>query len=83
MSLTITQKILYYVLLLLIFLMVIFSLQARSNLGEKGFDNCIQKKCETVSQEYCEKFREINNCCLGAGGQTVMGQNGKGDCMFV
>jgi hypothetical protein len=79
MNLTIPQKILYYTLITLVVLMIIFSLQSRSNLGKEGFDKCIQKKCE-ISQEYCEKFREINNCCLGSNGQTAM-SNGQGVCI--
>tara|TARA_Y100000310_G_C20143929_1_gene561531 strand:- start:68 stop:310 length:243 start_codon:yes stop_codon:yes gene_type:complete len=80
MTLSIAQKILYYVLIALVILMIVFSFQARSNLGKKGFDACIEKKCER-SQEHCSKFREINNCCLGAGGKTAL-QEGKGVCIF-
>ena len=60
--------------------MVFFSFQAIQNKGQDGFDKCIAWKCEK-SQEFCQKFREINNCCLGAGG--VVAQQGNGvTCVF-
>ena len=79
---SIAQKILYFLLIALILLMVFYSIQARSNLGQQGFDQCIQWKCENRYGGFCEKFREINNCCLGADGRTVFVE-GKATCIFV
>jgi hypothetical protein len=74
------QKILLYSLYGLVLLMIVFSFQASSNMGKVGYDSCIAKKCE-ISEEYCTKFREVNNCCLGAGGNMANGPNGA-VCVF-
>jgi len=71
------QKGLLFVLYGLLILMIIFSFNARKNIGEDGFNKCIQWKCEKGGEEYCSKVREITNCCLGAGGK--MTQTG---CVF-
>ena len=78
---SLAQKSLLFVLYGLIVLMIIFSLNAMKNVGEDGYDNCIQKKCEKSGEEFCQKFREINNCCLGAGGQVAQSNNGLA-CVF-
>ena len=75
------QKIMFYVLIGLIILMIIFSLQASQNRGKEGFENCIEKKCTTRTLAFCQKPREISNCCLGAGGQLAQ-QEGKLTCIF-
>jgi hypothetical protein len=72
-----TQKVLLVLLYALIALMIVFSIGATKNLGKAGYDSCIQKKCDTKGQEFCTKFREVNNCCQGAGGN--IGQSG---CVF-
>ncbi len=63
------QKGLLIFLYVLLVLMVIFSFNARKNIGQEGFEHCIQKKCETNGEAFCSKGREIRNCCLGAGGK--------------
>lgn len=75
------QKFLFLILLGLIILMIIFSLQAKGNLGQKGYNRCIQQKCEDGGEEYCSKVREVDNCCKGAGGQTAI-QGDTAICMF-
>lgn len=80
-QLTIPQKILFLTLIGLLLLMVIFSFNARSYFGKSGYEKCIQEKCE-INVDYCQKFREINNCCEGAGGQTVVDNNNQGQCIF-
>ena len=67
-KLSVPQKILLITLYALIVLMIFFSFNATKNLGQSGFEQCIQSKCEEKGQQFCEKFREIRNCCLGAGG---------------
>ena len=57
--LSISQKALVVILYLLIVLMVFFSFQALKNLGNEGYQNCIQEKCETQGEQYCTKFREV------------------------
>ncbi len=80
-NLSLLQKILFITLGILIALMVIFSFASLRNRGKAGYDKCIQEKCEDGGQEYCEKFREINNCCLGTGGK-VANSGGKAVCVF-
>ena len=55
----------------LIILMVVFSFMASQNLGQEGDDNCVKEKCDTKGEAYCTKFREISNCCQGAGGKIA------------
>ena len=76
-----SQKILLYLIYGLLILMIIFSLMARKNLGEEGFNNCVQEKCAEKGPEFCSKFREINNCCEGAGGVTAQNEQGL-SCQF-
>lgn len=76
------QKILLYILYLLLGLMILFSILAANNRGQSGYDQCIQEKCDKKGEEFCNKFREINNCCLGAGGQTAINE-GKAICVFA
>ena len=74
------QKVLFYALIALLVLVIIFSFKSLENRNKEGFDKCIAWKCE-VSESFCSKQREINNCCLGAGGVTAM-QDGKLTCVF-
>ena len=61
----IAQNILLIILYLLVCLMIIFSIMAIRNSGKEGFDKCIEWKCEEKGEAFCNKFREVNNCCLG------------------
>jgi hypothetical protein len=69
------QKLTLYILYALVALMVIFSFQATKNQGQQGFDSCVQEKCENKGEATCSKYREINNCCLGAGGNMAVVDN--------
>ncbi len=62
------QKILLGSLYFLIILMIIFSLLAAWNTGEKGYKQCVQQKCDQKGEQFCSKARELANCCSGAGG---------------
>ena len=62
------QKILFLILCGLIILMIIFSVMSLKFQGEEGYNQCIENKCKTSGEAFCNKFREINNCCMGAGG---------------
>ena len=75
------QQGLLYILYGLVVLMLVFSVLALKNHGSEGYNQCIQKKCEIGGQEFCNKLREINNCCLGAGGKLAVVDN-KTDCVF-
>ena len=75
------QKGLYVTLLALVALMIIFSFMSLKNRGIEGYNQCIQDKCELAGEEHCTKFREINNCCLGAGGRVAMVGNAY-SCVF-
>lgn len=81
-KLALSQKIALFLLYGLIILMVIYSIKATENLGQSGFNNCVQKKCDSKGDAYCNKFREIDNCCLGAGGK-LGSANGKYICLFT
>ena len=81
-ELKLSQKVVLGILCCLLLLMVFFSFDARKNLGEEGFNQCVQEKCTTRGQAYCEKYNELNNCCLGAGGKLT--QNNQGfSCSFI
>ena len=80
-KITLTQKCLLFSLYSLIALMVVFSLLALRNLGKEGYDHCIQKKCENHGEAFCNKFREINNCCEGAGGK-IAAAGSQYQCVF-
>lgn len=67
-NLNMSQKVLLGSLYFLIALMVVFSLMAIQNTGEKGYQQCVEKKCEAKGEKFCSKLRELNNCCYGAGG---------------
>jgi len=82
MKLTLAQKILLLCLYGLFMLMIIFSVLAVKNIGKQGFDRCIEKKCQDGGEQFCAKFREVNNCCLGAGGATAMSSS-KAICVFT
>ena len=68
-KLSLAQKILLALLYGLVILMVVFSFMALKNKGQEGYDKCIQEKCERKGQDFCQKPREIQNCCQGAGGK--------------
>jgi len=74
-KLTVLQKLLLVFVYGLILLMVVFSVLAIKDKGQEGYERCIQKKCEAKGQEFCSKFREVNNCCLGASGKTAQSGN--------
>ena len=65
----------------LIILMIAFSFMAAANKGVEGYNECVQEKCDRVGQEFCSKFRELNNCCQGAGGNMRVA-NGAYTCQF-
>lgn len=73
-GLPLPKKILLYSLYSLLVLMVIFSLMAISHIGEEGYQQCVEKKCEAKGEKFCSKLRELGNCCAGAGG-TLAGVN--------
>ncbi|HLD34194.1 MAG TPA: hypothetical protein VJB66_05680 [Candidatus Nanoarchaeia archaeon] len=75
-SLTIAQKILFGILIALIVLMIIFSIRAIKDKGIEGYNACVQKKCDEKGTDFCEKTREKNNCCMGAGGQLAQNEQG-------
>ncbi|HLC19493.1 MAG TPA: hypothetical protein VJK72_01140 [Candidatus Nanoarchaeia archaeon] len=75
------QKPLYYFLLGLVALMIVFSVLALKDKGQDGYLQCVQKKCDEVSQDFCQKAREQNNCCQGAGGQLAQSADGYA-CVF-
>ena len=68
-------------LYLLVILMIVFSVFAIKNIGEEGYNQCIQKKCDEHGEKFCNKQREINNCCMGASGELGL-SNGKYICVF-
>ena len=80
-KLPLSQKILFFTLCALVALMVIFSLMAIKNKGQDGYDKCVQNKCEKKGQDFCQKPREIQNCCLGAGGNVGISES-KYVCVF-
>ena len=68
-------------LIVLFILIIVLSIRAMKDRGLEGYNQCVQKKCDDKGQDYCQKTRELNNCCLGAGGQ--LGQNEQGlTCVF-
>ncbi len=80
-KLTIGQRILLYSLYGLVALMVVFSLLAMKDKNFAGYEKCVQKKCERGGEAFCSKYREISNCCLGAGGQVAVEGN-EYTCVF-
>ena len=78
---SILQKLLMASLYGLLALMILFSIMAMGDKGEAGYDSCIQEKCELKGEDYCNKYRERNNCCLGAGGSMGVA-NGQYVCSF-
>jgi len=76
------QKILLYNIYALILLMIIFSLLAIKDKNFAGYQECVQKKCERGGPAFCQKAREQNNCCLGAGGQLSMTKDNTYTCIF-
>ena len=72
-----SRKIVLYVLYSLLVLMVIFSFMAIQNTGFDGYQQCVEKKCETKGEKFCSKVRELGNCCAGAGGNLAAAPNPK------
>ncbi len=62
-------------LLILIYLgmisCIILSIGAITNIGQEGYDRCMERIC-TRHEAWCTKFRTKNNCCMGSGGDMVM-----------
>lgn len=81
MALTVSQKILLGSLYSLIALMVIFSLMATKNSGQEGFTRCMNKEVNIYGEEIFNKYKHVNNCCLGAGGKTAQSSQGY-SCVF-
>ncbi len=75
-KLTVPQMVLLGVLYGLVILMIVFSLLAAKNSGQQGYDKCMKEKCAERGDALCSKPREINNCCLGAGGEMAASGNG-------
>ena len=68
------QKILLSTLYGLIILLVIFSIMAIQNVGEEGYHQCVEQKCQKRGVDFCSKTRELENCCAGAGGSLSTNQ---------
>ncbi len=79
---TIPQKILLYSIYFLVLLMFIFSFLAMKDKDFNGYQKCVQSKCERGGQAFCQKVREQNNCCLGAGGQLGTTKDNAYTCVF-
>jgi len=75
------QKLLLYFLYVLAILMIVFSILAVGNLDEAGFQRCVENKCASRGQEFCQKPRELQNCCAGAGGDLSVAE-GQYSCRF-
>lgn len=73
-KLTLSQKVLFGILFGLFVLMIIFSVLATRNLGEEGYQRCVEKKCQERGEDFCSKQRELVNCCQGAGGVFSVNQ---------
>lgn len=71
MTLNSAQKILYFSLLALIGLMIFFTLLSLKYSGQEGYELCIREKCAERGNDYCQKGRELFNCCKGAGGRLA------------
>ena len=74
-NLNLAQKILLFSLYGLIILMIVFSIGSLKNRGEEGYNKCVQAKCDLHGEDWCNKYREKNNCCLGAGGELAVSGN--------
>lgn len=72
--LTIHQKIIMGVLYSSIILLIVFSILATKNLGQDGYERCVEQKCQERGEKFCTKVRELNNCCQGAGGTLSINQ---------
>jgi hypothetical protein len=75
------QWLLLVSLYFLVILMIVFSVNAAKNIGQSGYELCIEDKCDSKGEEYCTKTRTLNNCCAGAGG-TLGAAEGKYICLF-
>ncbi len=81
-QMNLSQRVLFYVLCGLVILMVFFSLIASMDKNYEGYEKCVQKKCERKGEVFCQKAREQQNCCAGAGGQLTQDNQGKFTCVF-
>ena len=63
------------------FAYLLFMIVTADNYGKDNFDLCIERECERGGDAFCQKFRTINNCCLGANGKMAAGATGY-DCVF-
>ncbi len=79
--LTLPQKGLLFTLYGLLGLMIVFSIMSLQNLGQEGYQKCMEKRCSLVGDERCQKLREVSSCCLGAGGKVGISDNKYG-CGF-
>ncbi len=77
-----SQRILFYVLCSLVVLMILFSFMASLDKNYSGYEKCVQKKCDLKGEVFCQKAREQQNCCAGAGGQLATNSQGKFTCVF-
>ena len=74
-KLTYAQQGLLILLYGLVLLMVVFFVMSIRNLGEEGYQRCMEKRCTAVGHEQCQKLREVSSCCLGAGGNVGIADN--------
>ena len=79
---TLAQKILLTLLYGSVVLIVVFSFLAAREKDYEGFQKCVDKKCQRGGEAFCSKFREINNCCLGAGGDIAITPDHQYTCVF-
>ncbi len=71
-QLGLSQKILLGSLYGLFTLMVVFSIMARDNFGEDGFQKCLDRVVDKHDDgRLTESFKVINNCCVGAAGKVA------------
>ena len=65
-----SQKILLIIMYSLIILMIVFSFQAGTMKGEKGYLKCIEKKCPTYARD-CNIGRIKDLCCRENGWEVI------------
>ncbi len=81
MAQTVAQKALLFVLYALLILVVVFFILSLGNRGQEAFDKCMQEKCERKGEQFCQKYRELSNCCIGTGG-TLQQVESRLECVF-
>ena len=67
-KLSILQITLLVLLYVLITASIVLGIAATGNLGQEGYDGCMEKIC-IDHPSWCTKFRTMNNCCMGTGGK--------------